>query len=124
MKKITFWKGMRAGLVMALAVAMVFGLLSQPHAQASAVNFRLRQDIAVDHSEFVDDSVAFRLPEHIRRSEEISVIITLDEITLMDAYQGTDQAMSLAEFVSTGDAQAIRADIRERKAQILFSFMA
>ncbi|MBQ9699581.1 MAG: hypothetical protein IJV71_03070, partial [Lachnospiraceae bacterium] len=52
------------------------------------------EDIKVDYEKFLDTSKVMQLPDHIKDSEEISVIITVDVINLMDAYEGTDKVMS------------------------------
>ncbi len=78
------------------------------------------EDIKIDYEKFLDSSKVLELPEHIKDSEEISVIITVDVVNLMDAYEGTDKVMSFAEYALTSDeAAAIEAEIATKKAEIL-----
>lgn len=73
-----------------------------------------------DITQFFDNSVMFQLPEGIDDDEEISVIISLDTITIMDAYDGTDKAMSFKDYaLYSEDAADIKAEIADRKAEIL-----
>ncbi len=74
----------------------------------------------VDITEYLDDSVMFQLSDKIGADEEISVIVTLDVINLMDAYEGTDKTMSFSEYASYSDeAKDIKEAIKAEKAQIL-----
>ena len=89
-------------------------------AQESTATIEKLDGITVDYSDYVDSSVMYQLPQNIRDDEEISVIITLDQINLMDAYDGTDKTMSFAEFAeSSTDAAQVKADIALQQAQIL-----
>ncbi len=72
-----------------------------------------------DITKFFDNNVAFKLSDKIAVDEEVSVIISLDVINLMDAYAGTDKTMSFQEYVLTDEAEAITSDIKAKKAEIL-----
>ena len=73
-----------------------------------------------DITKFFDNNVMFRLPEGIKDDQEISVIISLDTITIMDAYDKTNKTMSFKDYaLYSDDAADIKAEIAERKAQIL-----
>jgi hypothetical protein len=51
----------------------------------------------------------FELPEGIGPDEEISVIVTVDVVNAMDAYEGTDKVMSFSEYAtSSNDVVAIK----------------
>ncbi len=76
--------------------------------------------LTVDYSAYLDDEKVFRLPDTIRDDEEISVIITLDVVNLLDAYEGTDKVMSLQEYaLSSPEAAEIQSQIAAQKAQVL-----
>ena len=122
MKKETIAKVSRV-LVALLAAASFLSAVPVTQVQAAtyqASHIERLEGITVDYSDFVDDSVMFQLPDTIDPDEEISVIITLDEINLMDAYEATDKTMSFSEYVLSDDeASQIIARIGERKAEIL-----
>ncbi len=73
-----------------------------------------------DITELFDSSTVYRLPDGIADDDEISVIISLDNATVLDAYQGSDKTMSLLAFAAS-DAQAshIRDEIGTQKVRIL-----
>ncbi len=72
-----------------------------------------------DYSQYLDNSVMFKLPDGIDDNEEISVIVTVDTVNIMDAYNGTDKTMSLSEYALSDEAAAIRSSIASEKASAL-----
>ena len=49
-------------------------------------------NIGTNYDKYIDNSVMFRLPDNIAADQDISVIITVGEPALLDAYQNTDKA--------------------------------
>lgn len=124
MKKNPFVMVSRAVLVVLIAAAIlasavpVFPVRASEY-QASHIT-RLDDSLAPDYLKYVDNSVMFQLPDTISADEEISVIITVDVINLLDAYEESDQTMSFQEYVlSSQEAAGIEAQIQQRKAEIL-----
>lgn len=80
------------------------------------------EGVDVDYKEYLNNSVMFALPESVKDDEEISVIVTVDEMNLMDAYEATDKTMSFTEYaLESEDAEEIRAAIAQDKATFLQS---
>lgn len=110
-------------VVLLLAAALIAGVFASPvqaavSLQASSIE-RL-DGISVDYTDYLDSAVMQRLPQTIRDDQEISVIVTLNQINLMDAYESTDQTMSFSEFAAgCGERETIRAAIAADKAAIL-----
>ena len=123
MKKKTLLRIVQSVIVLLLVAVMVLGILAMPFAQAAdyEASFIERLDgVKVDYTDYLDSSVMQPLPESIRDDEEISVIVVLDQINIMDAYEETYKTMSFQEFALTSkEAAAIREDIAEEKAEIL-----
>ncbi len=78
-------------------------------------------DFASDYSQYLDSSVVFKLPEGVSQKDEISVIVTLDGTTVMEAYEGTDKTMSFSQYALSADAQKIRNKVSNDKAKLLKS---
>ncbi len=77
-------------------------------------------DFVFDYSQYLDNSVMFALPEGITDAEEISVIVTVDSVNLMDAYNGTDKTMSFSDYaLQSNEAASIRNKIASEKAEML-----
>ena len=113
----------RAVIVLLVAVTVLFGATAMPRAQAAVYqssSIKLRDDIKVDYKEYLDNSVMFPLPAGVGEDEQISVIITVDVINLMDAYEQTDKTMSFAEYALCSDeAAGLEALMADEKARIL-----
>lgn len=80
------------------------------------------ENLANDFSEYLDSSVMFRLPDGINGNEEISVIVTVDAVNIMDAYENSSKTMSLSEYASkAADTENIKKGISSEKAKLLES---
>ena len=124
MKKHTFAKVLRS----ACAYLIIFGLVAQmlpttalaADSDFSASFIKELEDVTVDYSDYLDSSVVLRLPEGVTNEDEISVIITVDTVTIMDAYEGTDKSMSFKDYaLYSEDAAKITEEINAKKADIL-----
>ncbi|MBR2929724.1 MAG: leucine-rich repeat protein [Clostridia bacterium] len=74
-------------------------------------------DLKIDQSQFYDGTKIQRLPETVKDSDEISLIIDVGGAALLDAYEQLNTTMSFKEFYSTAEAYEARAQLaREAKA--------
>ena len=124
MKKRTHLHILQVVAVLTVITALLTGLIMTPKADTAQQNiaptFNRLDGLKVDYEKYLDSSVVYRLPEGIRDDEEISVIITLDQVNLMDAYEGTDKAMSFTDYALTSaDAESLRASIDADRAALL-----
>ncbi len=115
---------MKRFLAMLLAVVMVFQLgptvtLAADLGDSSIIK-KLEDILNIDISKYFDDSTLYRLPDGVKDDDEISVIISLDVVNIMDAYEASNKTMSLREFaMSSSEVKDIDQQIREQKNQIL-----
>ena len=123
MKNRQFARLSQAVLAVVIAATIFVGAVAFPQAQAASTEapaITLRDDITVDYKDYVDSSVMFQLPDTVKSSDEISVIITVDVPNLMDAYEGTDKAMSFAEYaLHSEEAAALEAQMAAEQIRIL-----
>lgn len=124
MKKRTHLHIAQKLVVLTVITALLAGLVVMPQAEQvdSSVTSSINKldGVQVNYKDYIDGSVMYQLPSGIRDDEEISVIITLDQINLMDAYEGTDKTMSFADYaLSSSDAEALRASITAEQAKVL-----
>ncbi len=109
--------------VRAVAMLLVLALGLAPGALAETVqaeNIRKLEGVKVDYTESLDSTKVFQLPDTIRNDQEISVIITVDGDTLLDAYEGTDKTLSFGQYAQQdSQAKQLRDSIQEKKAQTL-----
>ena len=107
-----------------LAVTLLFGIIAAPQAQATSYNAayinRLENAYGVDWEKYLDGSVMYKLPDSVKADDDISVIITLDIINLMDAYEESNKTMSFKDFALHSEtASQIEAQVAAKKAEIL-----
>ncbi len=108
-----------------LAAVILFGSL--PLSSVGAVSANVKNpdiqkidNMALDYSKYFDSSVVFKLPETIKDDDEISVIVTTDDIAVMDAYEKSDKTMSLSDFASTSKcAKVAKQELEKDKASVL-----
>ena len=111
-------------IVALLAATLMFGIFAAPHAQAASYDAsyieRLQDALGVNLKDYVDSSVMYQLPESVKDDDDISIVIILDIINVMDAYEESDKTMSFTDFALFSDAaKNIEAQVAEKKAQIL-----
>ncbi len=124
MSKTRLVKNLRSTLAVLLTAAILMGTIAVPGMALNIDNdasiIHKTDDFASNYSEYLDDSVMFELPEGVGDDEEISVIVTLDEVSLMDAYEETNKTMSFAEYATSSDnATQLKNEIARQKAQLL-----
>ena len=76
------------------------------------------ENVKVDYSDYLDSSVMQPLPQNIRDDETISVIVTLDVPTVMDAYEASAKTMSILDFASGAEGEKVRQLLAAQKAQM------
>ena len=125
MKKINKVKMLRSSLICLIVAAMLVGYLPAPIGQVSGYDsgphIQLMENAPkLDLQDYLDQSVMFQLPANIKDDENISVIITVDENNLMDAYEATDKTMSFTDYaLESQEAADLRSNIAAQKAEVL-----
>ena len=123
MKKRTQIRMTQMLVILALVAALIAGVVAIPVTQASVFEASFIQkldNVKVDYTDYLDTSVVQPLPQSIRDDETISVIVTLDNATVMDAYGLSSKTQSLLDFAAgSAQAQTIRKEVAEEKKQLL-----
>ncbi len=125
MKRNNRAKIIRLSVVALLLVATVIGTATlggragAETIQASASYIKELLGVQVDNSQFLDTSSVFKLPDTVADNAQISVIITVDVPSVLDAYESSATAMSLGEFARTEAAAEIEKKIAAEKSRIL-----
>ena len=126
MRKNGLLKFVRSTFAFFLALVMIMGTVAVPEAYAfsdkndgsSIIN--KTDDFASNYHSYLNKDVMFALPEGIGDNEEISIIVTVDEVSLMDAYEGTDKTMSFTQYATESDyATELKQDIAKEKTELL-----
>ena len=121
-KRIT--KVITSVLLVCVVAALVFCAVVTPQAEAasySASFIRENNDLKLDYTDYLDESVAYELPDSVGADDLISIVVMLEDVgNIYDAYNSGDQEMSFTDFaLFSEEAAAIKAQVSERKAEIL-----
>lgn len=121
MKTKTFQRVSLAALSMLLLVALLFAGPGIGRVTASAASYisRFNGDITTNFEDYFNSDVIYRLPDTVKETDHISVIVNLDDPAIVDAYQKTDGSMTIGDFALTQEAQSIRDRISKDKQNIL-----
>ncbi|MBE6563054.1 MAG: DUF4366 domain-containing protein [Ruminococcaceae bacterium] len=125
MRKTRLVKGMKGALSALMATAMIAGSAVFPAAASAGGEYvnpfvQKIENVALDYDKYLDSSVMFKLPDTIGEDQEISVIVTVDGDTLLDAYEGTDKIMSFGEYATqSSEAAELKAKIAGEKSALL-----
>ena len=124
MKKTPFSIVGRSLFVCLLIAAVLVVSIGGPTAQVSGYRAsqiqQLNNGLKLDIQDYLDNSVMFQLPDTVKDDDEISVIITVDAINLMDAYENSAKTMSFQQFaLESQTAGELHNEIAQQKAQIL-----
>ncbi len=76
-------------------------------------------DVKTNMRDYLDTSVVQKLPDHVKDTDEISVILQTESEALLDAYQSAKSDLIFAEFAKTEQAIAIKADLAAQKAELV-----
>jgi len=113
-----FSKALSSMLAVVLLAMSAIPAQAAPHYETGGI--MRRDDIRVDYTPYLNGDVVHKLPDTIRADEEISIIVTTGEISLMDAYESSAKTMSFGEYaVGSAEAAQVRADINAKKAALL-----
>ncbi len=125
MMKTRLVKSIKGVLAYLMVLSFLMGSLTVPVTFASSADYTAAyvnqlDNVKVDYTDYLNSSVMFELPEGVGDDEEISVIVTLDGVDIMEAYDNSNKTMSFTDYATVSDDAAdIRADIAEAKAAFL-----
>ncbi|MBP3666662.1 MAG: leucine-rich repeat protein [Clostridia bacterium] len=106
--------------VMTLSVAAaVIGWLIPGSTQNGGGIHLFDGDLITNKENYYDSSVIYKLPETIKETDEISVIIEVKEKSLLEQYPGASSGMSFTEYALSDEAAAIRDRIAAEKRVLL-----
>ncbi len=75
--------------------------------------------LQTNRNNYLDSSVMYRLPDTVSKTDAVSVIITTDTETLLEAYGKRDDGMSFSEFTETFTAGRVLKNIEKANAALV-----
>ena len=106
--------------VMILSVGAVVIAWLIPDSPASGGGVRpFEGTLITNRDSYLDSSVMYKLPETVQDTDEISVIVEIKELPLLEQYPGASSGMTFAEYTLSEEASAIRARMESQKQELL-----
>ena len=106
-------------IVTVLSTVLASLLLSGNDTTAGSFIRLFDGDVQTNMKDYLDSNVVHKLPDHVKDTDLISVIVRTEETALLDAYQSAPSGMSFAEFARTEEAAAIKADLRAKQTELI-----
>ena len=78
------------------------------------------KDINKNLDKYLNSEVLYKLPDGVKDSDEISIIIQTKKTSLLDAYDATDKSVSFTEFAYSEAADKVEKDILEANKDLTF----
>ena len=75
--------------------------------------------LITNRDDYLDSSVMYKLPETVKETDEISVIVEVKERPLLEQYPGASSGMTFTEYALSDEAAAVRARIASEKQTLL-----
>ena len=70
-------------------------------------------------SQFIDSSVMYKLPDTVKDTDDISVIIRVKQASLLDAYEAGNKELSFTEYAYSDEAGLVADKILAEKSELL-----
>ncbi len=105
-------------MMLSVAVAVIVNLAPE---KTGAAGIQKIDGILSNRDQYLDGSVMYKLPETVKETDDISVIIEVKEKSLLEHYKDVD-GMPFTEYAFTEDANEVRARIRAERKALLSAF--
>lgn len=79
-------------------------------------------NIITNRDQFLDGKVMYKLPETVKDSDELSIIVEVKERPLLEQYKGASSGMTFTEYAFSEEADAVRDRIAAEKEALVASF--
>ena len=109
-------------IILAVAMAASACLLLAKDTSDGAVGSGIvlsDKDINTNMEQYLNSSVMYKLPDTVKDSDTISVIVQTKKASLLDAYEMTDKVMSFSDYALSDDADKVADVILDEKKDIL-----
>ncbi|MBQ8341298.1 MAG: leucine-rich repeat protein, partial [Clostridia bacterium] len=106
-------------IVIILALAMIFSaslLLIEDTVEQIASHIKKTDGlINTNLNQFLNSSVMYKLPDTVKDTDDISVIVRVKSASLLDAYEAGDMSVPFTEYVYSKEAERVADEILAEK---------
>lgn len=106
-----------AVMMLSVAIAVVMWII--PDTTTASGIQKWEGAINTNRDAYLDGSVLYRLPDTIKETDELSLIIEVKEASLLEQYPGASSGMSFTEYAASAEAGNIRDRIAAEKQALL-----
>ncbi len=108
-------------IVLSMTLAICISLFKEGATAATNSSYisLLEQDIDTKKEEFYSNSVIQKLPDTVKDTDTISLIVEVKQEPLLDIYKELDTNMSFTEYAATEEANQVRYNIQSLKSELL-----
>ena len=106
-------------LLMVLSTLLTMSSLSVAGAQRSEYIGLFDGDVQTNTEDLFNTNVVHKLPDTVKDTDIISLIIRTDLPGVMEAYEQADTALSIAEYAKTEEGLAVQRRIAKRNTELL-----
>lgn len=110
-------------ITVSLALTSCFHIGEQNDVSDSLIK-QITGTINTNRNNYLDSSVVYQLPDTVKDTDFISVIIRTDEVSLLDTYSRGNTNVSFGEYVYSDEAETFKADLNQKKTAILSDLKA
>jgi len=110
-------------VIIALTLVLIYFVstedtVAKTNSNLSAPYLQLNEDIKVSTESYYDGTKIFKLPDSVKSSDLISVIVQSEEQALYDAYTSAKLDITFQQYLKTEQAQAVRDSIEAENEQL------
>ena len=107
-------------LLLVISMVISFGIFNKADGETTHPFIELLEgDINSNKEQYYDNSVIYKLPDTVKSTDDISVIISTKSTTLLDAYDNSGSKLDFEEYVYSADGNAVKADIAKENSDIV-----
>ena len=87
-------------------------------ASAAPIN-KINGSLNANPEEYFDSSVMYKMPEDLKKDQEISVIVEMSTASLWDRYKTSDTTLDVARFAQTKEGASVLKNIRNERLDLI-----
>ena len=70
-------------------------------------------------SDFFDSDVVYKISDTVAQDEEISVIVSMNTESVMDAYKSKDREETVSEYAQSGEAKKVERAVQSKQRELI-----
>ena len=107
-------------LLLVISMVISFGIFNKADGETSHPFIELFEgNINTNKEQYYNNSVIHKLPDTVKLTDDISVIISTKSTTLLDAYDNSGSKLDFEEYVYSAEGDSVKAEIARENSDIV-----